>query len=306
MKSRALIGMVVGVWIGIMGVTNAFAGERYEPGKNGVDWENEVIYATAYSGVDMNRMTSRGQAKQEALTQAYDLACVQLNKIINGLSINSQRLYELSSTQDNILRTETKGMIYNARTKYQNVTWNKFKGQDQPEAEVTVCLDFRSREKKRGDKAHTVSGLAKPIVEYEARLAKTESQLPRFDQKTVKTGVVYTSLIIDARATDLTPVCVPKILTSDGAKELYGVRSVDLYRLGKRLPVHYTDTVEKARKSARAGSNPLIIKASESKGLRKGDVVVSENDAKKILTADVDTKFLSESKVVMVVNSAQL
>jgi hypothetical protein len=304
MKSIGMIRTVLCVWF--LSLVIVQSGESTERIKNGIDWENGVIYATATAGVDMDAMTSIGQAEQEARTQAYDMACVQLNKIINGLSINSQRIYERSATQDHILRTQTEGMIYNARVLEEKIKWIKFKGRDEPKAEMTVFVDLRTREEKRGDDVHKIYGLAKPIVEYEARLAKTEPQLPLFSLKEPEgTQEAYTGLIIDAGATDLDPVCNPKILTSKGTRELYGVRSVDIHRLGEQFIAHYTDSVEKARQSSRAGSNPLIVKATGIKGSRKGDVVVSEDDAKKILSADVGTEFLSKCNVVMVVKKIQ-
>ena len=169
--------------------------------KNGVDWIEGAVYATtAFSGVDINRMTSKGQAEQEAVTQAYDLACVQLNKEINGLSIDSKRLYERSATKDNILKTETKGIIRNARIYSQKVTWEYFKGQEQPVAEVTVIIPMAGKK-----------GLIAPVAGWATRRIEDEPQLPVFIEKERESSQEYTGLIIDATETSLQPVLSPKI-----------------------------------------------------------------------------------------------
>ena len=91
-------------------------------------------------------------------------------------------------------------------------------------------------------------------------------------------------------------------MTENGTQELYGVRSVELDDMIDNGLVGYAKSVDMARRNSRSGSNPLVVKAVSANGTRKGDAVVSEEDAKLILSADVDSKFLSKCKIIFVVN----
>ena len=98
------------------------------------------------------------------------------------------------------------------------------------------------------------------------------------------------------------PVMVPRIVSSDGAKEIYGPAMANIEQAMQMGFAGYARSPEKAKQNDRVGSNPLIIKAEKSHGLHGGDVVVSEANAAKILSADMKEKFLKDCRLVIVVN----
>lgn len=101
-------------------------------------------------------------------------------------------------------------------------------------------------------------------------------------------------LVVDAKALKLAPAMAPRIVDEDGA-EVYGPGSVDAAKAAGGLAAYVKD-VDAAKKEARVGDKPLVVKAL---ALAKGsatDVVISREDAKKAREARV-----SDGNVVFVV-----
>ena len=262
----------------------AFAGEQ-EKTHGWVDWEKGFVFATAVGSADMSKMVNEVQAEGVALETARHLAYAELLETVGKISLDSMHTYDTQMAVDKLLKVETHGILKGAHVVKQEFNWTN---SGTPRAVVTVRVSIGD------DLLYPISGWAK-------RSIATQPQLPRFSTKTEKPKEKYTGLIIDATSTKLQPVFFPKILTSKGAKELYGLRSVDLITMTEKLLAGYTNSVEQAKMNSRAGSNPLVVKAQKAYGARKGDAIVSDEDAKLILAADVDSNFLSNCNIVFVV-----
>lgn len=103
----------------------------------------------------------------------------------------------------------------------------------------------------------------------------------------------YTGLIIDCRGLNLSKAIAPVIKSDDGT-EIYAYKNLGYQAAVDKGIVEYSSTMD----SPRAGSSPLVIKAIKISGTC--DVVVSANDADKILFANQATKFLDNCAVVLV------
>jgi hypothetical protein len=113
--------------------------------------------------------------------------------------------------------------------------------------------------------------------------------------------VVYTGLIIDATEAGAKRTLSPNIVTSNGNilhgfdKEMNTYRDID----GKDV-IRYARSVEEAKElKALIGTEPLVIKAIGATGHFKGDILISDEDAKAILEAEKRGKFLSARKVIV-------
>ena len=110
----------------------------------------------------------------------------------------------------------------------------------------------------------------------------------------------YTGLIIDARKAGMFPCLFSEISTP--TTRIYSYQRVDfLYALNFGL-AGYSQSIEQAKKEARIGKNPLIIKATGVKGPFKGIAVVSEQDGQTLKKANAATGFLEKCKVVFVLS----
>ena len=109
----------------------------------------------------------------------------------------------------------------------------------------------------------------------------------------IRTEVSYTGLVVDCRGLNLSEAISPVIKSSDGT-EIYAYKNVGYDNAVSNGLVEYSADVN----SSRAGATPLVVKAVKVSG--GCDVLVSVEDADKILAANQSTKFLINCAVVLV------
>lgn len=105
----------------------------------------------------------------------------------------------------------------------------------------------------------------------------------------------YSGLIIDCRGKNLSTAIAPVIRAADGT-EIYAYKNVGYQTAVSKGVVAYSSSVDSGVE--RAGTSPLVVKAVKVSG--GCDVVVSDDDADKILAANRSTMFLNNCAVVLV------
>ena len=108
-------------------------------------------------------------------------------------------------------------------------------------------------------------------------------------------------MIIDAKGLDAKPALYPRILTA-GGQTVYDVAIPNANAAVEEGLVEYRKSLEDAKKLARVGANPLVIKATQIGWKYAADLVLSEEDARKVLDADSRSKFLGDAKVAVVID----
>ncbi|MBI4641657.1 MAG: hypothetical protein HY731_13250 [Candidatus Tectomicrobia bacterium] len=93
------------------------------------------------------------------------------------------------------------------------------------------------------------------------------------------------------------PALYPQVL-AEGDRPMYHWDSVD--REYRQLVGRVTNAVEKAKTllKEQGATNPLMVKVACMEG--STNYVISAEDAKKVLSADLDTQFLRKSRVFFV------
>jgi len=146
----------------------------------------------------------------------------------------------------------------------------------------------------------------KPGYEYEENVPEynypdeTGTKKSERDVISPSSGV-YTGLIVDARGLGATPSLSAKILDEDDI-EVYGSASVSYDFALKQGMIAYAKNLDFARKNERVGENPLIIKAIGTSGNRNSDLIISIRDAAMVRKASRHLSFLSEGRVLVVVD----
>ena len=111
----------------------------------------------------------------------------------------------------------------------------------------------------------------------------------------------YTGVIIDASGLGLEPTFSP-VIYDDGGRVIYGVENLQYDAVINEGMAGYSQSVNEG--TERAGSNPLVVKATQVRGgnnsVNKVNVVVSVADADKILLANEATQILRNCAVVFV------
>jgi len=111
---------------------------------------------------------------------------------------------------------------------------------------------------------------------------------------------VYTGLIFDAQTLTFTPSASVKILDEDG-REVYGSAYVSKDWADKYGIVSYVKDLAQAKANERVAGNPLVIKATKVTGPNNKDLVISNDDARRIRDLAKNLNFLDAGKVVIIV-----
>ena len=140
-------------------------------------------------------------------------------------------------------------------------------------------------------------GGAKPI--------KVEPRKPKAEPKNYHLPITspieegpFTSVIVDCRGLGIQAVMSPKIYDTNG-REVYGTLNVDVDYAIEIGIVGYPRSVEEALASKRAGEKPLVVRALRAKDSSKIDVVLSNEDGKRILEESRRDGFLEKCRVIL-------
>ena len=110
---------------------------------------------------------------------------------------------------------------------------------------------------------------------------------------------VYTGLIFDAQTLTFTPSASVKILDEDG-REVYGSAYVSKDWAEKQGIVSYVKDLAQAKANQRVAGNPLVIKAIKVTGPNNKDLVISNDDARRVRDLAKHLNFLDAGKVVII------
>lgn len=129
---------------------------------------------------------------------------------------------------------------------------------------------------------------------------KNEIKIPFANpiNSTTLNNAKYTGLIIDCSGLPLLPSMLPVIKASTG-QAIYSHGNIDNEKIITNGIVIYADKASDQLTLARAGNNPLVVKAVSLTDLN-ANPVVSAADADKILAANQRDKFLDNCAVVFV------
>ncbi len=111
---------------------------------------------------------------------------------------------------------------------------------------------------------------------------------------------VVTGLIVDAKDLSFNPTASVKILDEEG-REVYGSAYLDKQWAEKQGVVGYANSLADAKGNERVGKNPHVVKAIRVTGPNNKDLVLSEEDARKVRELGKHLNFLDQAKVVIVV-----
>lgn len=103
-------------------------------------------------------------------------------------------------------------------------------------------------------------------------------------------------VIINAKGLSLSPGLAPRILSESGA-ELFASGSVQKNAVKRHGVCGYHTTLEKAKEDERIGSKPLVLKAVKAAEKGGADVVISDEDGKKLAALG---GVLAQGKLVIV------
>jgi hypothetical protein len=250
------------------------------PGGLVIDWQKKVAITTGRVALT-GPMTiqNREKIKRIAENQALD-------KLINCIGLI--RIDGFTKLSDIIDRNfALRGDIINLiRKTYRIIHEEVYKDEDI--LKVTIKFDLAG---KAG-----LSGTLFPVY-----LKELPSPTPSAVSSSETTSEVYSGLIIDASDLGIEGGLSPNIISPDGQMVYFLIRNPDKGALITSGFVDYVPaTGYSSEDVSRAGEAPLRISAkTKLKSPYNCDIVISREDAEKVIKADTASNFLRKLKVVI-------
>jgi hypothetical protein len=257
---------------------------RAQDAQEGVDWTARTVTAKGIGAVNPNQ--PQGAARPGAIRAAQQLALRNALELVKGVPITSSTTVANAMTTDDNVRSKVEGFV-------RGFQFSPPRYMDDLTVEVTVQIPLDGV----GDIVLPSSILPKSSVQAWSWGGDGKGAPPAELHSSV-----YTGLVVDARGLGVLPALAPRILESDG-RELYGAANVDRAWAAKYGTAGYAKTLDGARGlKDRIGENPAVVKAVKAAGPSKTDLVISPEDALSIKSAAQNLKFLSEARVVFIVD----
>ena len=232
--------------------TTAFA-------ETAIDWEKGIAQATGMGIVPQGATSYKSQARQAARMDALRI----LSEMIKGVSITGETTLELMLIANDSMEAQ----IYEKFLQYAKSINDKFIGEGKDMAcELTLQWSLYGQ--------NSVAAIVIPKP-------KIKLPFPKPMNTALKVPSNYTGIVVDCRGLGLQPAMASIIMNDNGLK-IYSYENVDYDKVINMGIVAYTSN---PKNIARAGSNPLIVKALSIQNYGSNPVI-SSVDADKILIAN--------------------
>lgn len=285
MKSTAVLRLLGLLIVTFMLTQSAIAQVVQTVGDNGaVDWTQRKIRATGIAGPNPN--LPPGAQRASALEAAKQIALRNLIQTVRGMTIDSETLVSNSMLASDEIRSRVSGFVQGF-----TIVDTRYMSDMSVEVEVEIPIAGISDVVLPPGKV-----LQQALGNPQAGYAPVGGQ----GAPSVPAGVI-TGLVVNAKGLGIVPAMAPKILDEDG-NEVYGSKIVDRDWAVQQGMVGYSKDLAEARTNKRVAPNAMVINAVKAVGNNKADLVISNADAAALKKAIADQSFLSQCKVVFVVN----
>ena len=266
-----------------------FVGETFEKGS--INYADRTIQATGIGFIPVN-VINAGQARRSAMRIAKQDALRQLIEIVNGVNVTSETTVS-GAMFDDVIKTQVQGAIRGAR----KVGEPKYLSDTSVEVVYEVSMNNISR-------ALLPIAERAPVLSYESvtatgTAAAAAGQGGGAAAAPASGGV--TGIIIDGSGLGLRPAMSPRILNQSGTV-LYGPGQYDRDYAAANGVVGYAKTLGQAKTDTRVQGNPLVLRGASASGTAKTDVIISNADAGKLVSAGRSAGLLQDCRIMFVLN----
>lgn len=250
-----------------------------EDGDGNVDWGSRMIVAKGIGAP--NPELPESARRPAALRAARMIALRNVLETVKGIYMNSSTTVENFMTMSDVVTTRVSGFLKG----FQQKGRDRYMSDGSVEITMEVPLDG-------------IGGLGEALLGDDLG---EEPSVSAFEGRKSRNEVVFTGLILDCRGLKIKPALSPKVLDQDG-KEIYGSAYISKEWAVKYGIVGYAKSVEDAAKLERVGDTPGKVKATKASGPNNTDVVIGNKDAEDIRSASENLKFLSQCRVILVID----
>lgn len=278
MKKRAIFTMA---FIFLMIIPVAGYGENYrdvveKTAEGTINWSKGVVHARGL-GIPSKKLDNTSQRRLKALGDAKLDAFSKILEVIQRVRIDGTTRVGDFADKNDIVMSKIETMARSAKMVKEEYLSN---------GNVKITMEMNLR------------GGFSQLVLPEAIRALESIQVAK-KMKNLSTG--FTGLVVDARGLNAKPVMSPKIF-DENDQEVYGPTFVSREYAVQQGVVEYTGDIAEARKHKRVAGNPLTVKGLRTAGKGRSDIVISNLDASKLISASENIRFMKQCRVVIVVD----
>lgn len=266
---------------------------RVEAAEGGLHWEDGKVIAVGYGLPPTGVYGTRADllARRVAIVDAQR----NLAEFIQGTQIDAETTLHNYMTENDTVKTRVSALI-------QGATIVEEEAMGDGSYRVTMSVPLYGAGKSVSSAIlpalrENKEPLPPPAVVSPAPTTRQEIQ------DRVKNGTNYTGVIVDASGMGLMASFSPVIYGTNG-RAVYGIQNINYDRAISQGMVGYAKNLASAMNLSRIGSTPLVVKAVQVRGGRNSvnpvNVVVSVEDANKILLANEKSNMLQDGSVVFV------
>ncbi len=275
-----------------------------------IDWNGRFIESVGM-GVAPAGKENTAQGKLLAQRAAVADAYRQLAETVNGVQVDAQTTVKDYVVQSDLIRTRVTATIRGAKQV------GEPKQNNDGSVAITLRLPIYGHQQLSGaiQLNQRLRQTSQPqrlqVNRFGYSLAQLQtqsqlSQLPLRPQRLASAGFIplqlaqntgFTGLVLDMCTAPLQPAMSPAVFGAD--QQVYiGNYPIDPDQVVNQGVLQYFDNFGAALESPRVGSNPLVIEALGAHA-NQTDILVSPEDAQRILEADAAGQFLQALKVVV-------
>lgn len=263
--------------------------------KNVINWEKGSDADVIAVGIGLPP-AGMPSTRASALARRAAIVDAQRNLLesIKGVNLDSDTTMENLMIQSDVVKTKVSGVLKG---------YTIISEKENPDGSYQVTMKvplFGANSVAAAGIPEIANQQAAPVA-VETVDVKT-TPLTKVEVKEIRQGQ-YTGVIIDATGMGLEATFSPVVYDVNG-RAVYGMKNIDPNFAISKGMVEYSKDLQQASVSSRAGNNPLVIKAAAVKGGKNSvnnvNVVVSVEDADKILLANENSQMLSQCAVVFV------
>jgi hypothetical protein len=250
-----------------------------EQGTGSVDWANRFIVATGIGAP--NPDLPQAAQRPGALRAAQHVAIRNALEAVKGIYLTSSTTVRNFMTESDVISSSVSGFVNG----FEQQGRSKYMSDGSVEITMKIPLDG-------------IGGIGDQLIGK--RLNETPA-ITKFEGEKAKKTMIFSGLIIDCKGLSVKPALSPRVLDESG-REIYGSAYVSREWAIKYGMVGYAKDIAAAAKLERVGKEPGKIKAAKTSGENNTDIVISAKDAADVRSAAENLKFLSECRVVFIID----
>jgi hypothetical protein len=249
-------------------------------GNGNIDWAKRSVISTGIGAP--NPDLPKAAQRPAALRAAQQISLRNALETIKGIYLNSTTTVNNFMVSNDQINSSVSGFVQG----FQQQGNPKYMSDGSVEVTMSIPLDG-------------IGGIGDILLG--TSVGSTPS-ITSFEKTTGSREIVFTGLIIDCKGYTVKPALSPRVL-DENDREVYGSAYVSREWAVKNGVVGYSKDVQAAAKLAdRIGSNPGQIKAKKVAGANGTDIIITNKDADDIRSASKNLKFLSECRVIFVID----